>query len=96
MAYEENAQDRLVRERQQNAGYRGNNHLTPTYRLTVEGRDITSAIDARLLSRTLTEGRANQADQLDILLSDHDGQLAIPRKEAEISLELGWDGMGRS
>ncbi|WP_314973033.1 phage late control D family protein [Comamonas testosteroni] len=92
MAYEENAQDRLVRERQQNAGYRGNNHLAPTYRLTVEGRDITPAIDARLVSLTLTEGRANQADQLDIVLSDHDGQLAIPRKEAEISLELGWEG----
>ena len=45
-----------------------------------------------LLSLTLTEGRANQADQLDILLSDHDGQLAIPSKEAEISLELRWDG----
>ncbi len=67
-------------------------HPAPTYRLVVAGRDITPAIDARLISLTLTEGRANQADQLDIVLSDHDGQLAIPRKEAEIELQLGWVG----
>ena len=92
MAYQENAQEQLERERSANAGYRGNNHQTPTYRLTVEGKDITPAIDARLISLTLTEGRENQADQLDIVLSDHDGLLAIPRKEAEIELQLGWLG----
>ena len=55
MAYQENAEDQLVRERQANAGYRGGNHLTPTYRLTVAGRDITPAIDARLISLTAEE-----------------------------------------
>lgn len=59
MAYEENDQDQLVREREASTGYRGSNHQTPTYRLTVAGRDITPAIDARLISLTLTEGRAN-------------------------------------
>lgn len=68
-------------------------HPAPTYRLVVAGKDITPAVDARLVRLTLTEGRENQADQLDIVLSDHDGRLAIPRKEAEISLELGWEGV---
>lgn len=67
-------------------------HPSPTYQLVVAGKDITPAIDARLISLTLTEGRENQADQLDIVLSDHDGQLAIPRKEAEIDLQIGWLG----
>lgn len=67
-------------------------HLAPTYQLKVAGKDITPNVDARLESLTLTEGRENQADQLDLVLLDHDGQLAIPRKEAEIELQLGWSG----
>lgn len=67
-------------------------HPAPTYRLVVAGKDITPTIDARLESLTLTEGRENNADQLDLVLLDHDGQLALPAKEAEISLQLGWHG----
>lgn len=67
-------------------------HPAPTYRLTVDGRDITPKVDARLISLTLSEGRDNQADQLDIVLSDHDGLLQIPETEAEIALHLGWAG----
>ena len=92
MAYPENTQDQLLRERGQNAAYQSGNHQVPTYRLVVSGKDITPKVDARLISLTLTEGRENQADQLDMVLSDHDGQLSIPRKEAEIELQLGWLG----
>lgn len=67
-------------------------HPAPTYRLVVAGKDITPLIDARLERLTLTEGRENTADQLDLVLLDHDGKLALPAKEAEISLQLGWVG----
>lgn len=67
-------------------------HLQPTYLLTVAGKDITPFVDARLISLTLTEGRENTADQLDIELSDHDGLLELPRKEAEIEVKIGWLG----
>ena len=67
-------------------------HLAPDYRLEVEGKDISAAVQPRLISLTLTEGRANSADQLEIELDDADGQLAIPRKEAEIALAIGWKG----
>lgn len=67
-------------------------HRTPTYVLKVAGQDITPKVSPRLISLTLTEGRENTADQLDIELDDHDGQLAIPRKEAEIELHIGWLG----
>ena len=67
-------------------------HPAPTYRLVVAGKDITPAVDARLISLTLTEGRENTADQLDLELDDSDGQLALPSKEAEIELQLGWQG----
>ncbi|QXZ10265.1 phage late control D family protein [Comamonas sp. Y33R10-2] len=92
MANAETSEESLTRERSANASHRGGNHRIPTYRLVVAGKDITPTVDARLVSLTLTEGRENQADQLDIVLTDHDGQLALPRKEAEIELQLGWQG----
>ena len=67
-------------------------HLAPTYRLVVNGQDITPKFNNRLESLSLTEGRENQADQLDLVLLDHDGQVIIPPKEAEIALYIGWEG----
>lgn len=67
-------------------------HRTPAYHITVDGRDITPTVDARLVRMSITEGRANDADQLDLELTDHDGRLALPPKEATITVQLGWAG----
>lgn len=64
----------------------------PDYQLTVDGRDITAAVDARLISLELTEGRGDESDQLSITLDDSDASLAIPTKGARITLLLGWQG----
>lgn len=66
----------------------------PICRVVVDGRDITADITARLISIELTDNRGMEADQLDIALSDHDGLLAIPPREASIDLWLGWDDTG--
>lgn len=68
------------------------NHRTPTYRVVVDGRDITPTVNARLVSLRLEETRGDTADQLDLTLSDHDGQLGIPAKGVTIALSLGWVG----
>lgn len=65
---------------------------TPTYRITLQGRDITPTLDARLISLTLTECRGDKADQLDIALTDHDGALQLPGKGVELTLAIGWAG----
>ena len=67
-------------------------HPAPDYTLVVDGRDITARVDPRLISLTLTEARGEEADQLDLELSDHDGALAIPPKSAIIELAIGWAG----
>ncbi|MFS4552073.1 contractile injection system protein, VgrG/Pvc8 family [Comamonas resistens] len=67
-------------------------HPVPDYRLVVAGQDITARINPRLISLTLTEGREGAADSLELRLSDHDGQLAMPVKGATISLRMGWQG----
>lgn len=67
-------------------------HPAPQFVLTVDGQDITPKVNPRLISLGLTECREGEADQLDLSLSDHDGQLAIPSKGTLISLALGWQG----
>ncbi|WP_299307817.1 contractile injection system protein, VgrG/Pvc8 family [uncultured Croceicoccus sp.] len=76
------------------------------YRLTLEGRDLrhdapnvfaeilrerfAETISPRLISLTLTEKRGGEADQLDIVLHDHDGALELPKPGAVLALQLGW------
>ncbi|MDO9571165.1 MAG: contractile injection system protein, VgrG/Pvc8 family [Hydrogenophaga sp.] len=68
------------------------NHTTPAYRLVVDGKDITPTVRALLVGLSLTEARGDDADTLDLSLSDHDGALALPPKGAIITLALGWLG----
>jgi len=63
--------------------------VKPAFRLTVDGVNISDAVRPRLNSLTLTEKRGDEADQLEIVLSDTDGALAFPRPQAAISLALG-------
>lgn len=67
-------------------------HPAPDFHLVVDGRDITPAVDPRLISLTLNEARGGEADQLELEISDHDGDLAVPPKDARITLALGWAG----
>ncbi|SEA28563.1 contractile injection system protein, VgrG/Pvc8 family [Marinobacterium iners] len=64
----------------------------PSYRLQVNGNDITPQVSGRLVNLTLTDERGDKADQLDIVISDHDGRVPIPPSGAEIQVWIGWDG----
>ncbi|WP_421865171.1 phage late control D family protein [Motiliproteus sp.] len=63
-------------------------HSIPSYRLKVNGRNITPTLNGRLISLSLTDNGGNEADQLDITLDDHDGKLAIPPNGATLQLWL--------
>lgn len=67
-------------------------HSSPSYRLLLGTRDMTPVVDARLISLQLTECRSDEADRLDLCLTDHDGRLQIPSRGAELSLSIGWAG----
>ena len=64
----------------------------PAYAITVDGRDITRTVEARLIDLQLDEGRGDEADQLSLTLDDSDGLLALPPRGARITLQLGWMG----
>ncbi|MGF7190647.1 phage protein D [Robbsia andropogonis] len=62
------------------------------YRITFDGRDLSPIISPRLVSLSLTESRADEADTLDLVLDDSDNALAIPKRGVTIRLSLGWRG----
>lgn len=66
----------------------------PIWRLSLDGRDLADVVNPRLMSLSLTETRDDQADQLSLNLTDHDGLLEIPSRGAEIKLAIGWTTTG--
>lgn len=65
-------------------------YAAPRWRVTVDGQDVTGKVAPRLMSLSITECRSDQADQLDITLSDHDGLLELPRRGVAVRVFLGW------
>lgn len=65
------------------------NSKTPGFSITIEGKDVTTVLDARLVSLTLTDNRGFEADQLDLELDDSDGQIVLPRRGPLFSLRWG-------
>jgi hypothetical protein len=68
------------------------NSKSPAFSIVIEGKNVTTVLDKRLMSLTLTDNRGFEADQLDLELDDADGQIALPRRGAVIQLSLGWKG----
>ncbi len=62
----------------------------PDYRVTLDGNDMTDRIRPRLISLSISEKRGEEADQLDIVLDDTDGRLAIPPTGAVLHILIGW------
>jgi phage protein D len=73
----------------------------PDFRVTLDGTDLTGTlrqrvaqvdgqIRSRLISLSISEKRGESADQLDIVLDDSDGRLALPRTGAVLNVQLGW------
>jgi phage protein D len=62
----------------------------PAYRISLDGLTITDRISPRLISLTLTDKRGLEADELELVLSDHDGRLQIPPRNATLDVSIGW------
>lgn len=63
----------------------------PAFRVTLEGRDLTATIAPLLISLTITEKRGGEADQLELVIDDSAGTLAIPKEGARLQVALGWE-----
>ncbi|ESQ89980.1 late control protein D [Asticcacaulis sp. AC460] len=56
----------------------------------LDGVDLTPVMNPRVIAVTITEKRSEAADQLDIVLDDRDGAVAIPPKGAVLRVAMGW------
>jgi phage protein D len=66
----------------------------PGYRFTLDGQGITSRINGLLINLRITSQRGQEADQLDISLTDHDARLALPLHGALLNVVLDWQDEG--
>ncbi|UYU32470.1 phage late control D family protein [Siccibacter colletis] len=66
--------------------------LAPDFTLTLSGKDITRNVSERLISLTLTDNRAFDADTLTLEIDDSDGMVELPARGAVLALSLGWKG----
>lgn len=69
-------------------------YAVPMWRVVLDGKDLTERVKPRLLELTLTESRGGEADQLDLVIHDHDGSVALPRRGVELSVAIGWEDAG--
>lgn len=70
-------------------------HLpSPRWHITADDKPLSSAIDARVMSITVTDNRSDTADELEITLDDHDGALNLPKRGVNLHVWMGWaDGL---
>lgn len=66
--------------------------MTPDYRISIAGQQVSTQLRARLESLTLNDRRGMQADELTLTLTDDDGMLDIPRRGVEVVVAIGWKG----
>lgn len=72
----------------------------PDARVIVNGNDITPMLFGqvkrggrmrnRLISLSIAEKRGEEADQLDLVIDDSDGAVALPQDGATIAVSIGW------
>lgn len=71
------------------------NHRTPIFNVRVitkdkQEKDITQIVNDRLISLSIADNRGFEADMLELELSDHDGLLELPPRNATIQVAIGW------
>ena len=70
----------------------GQGYIEPeaAWSVMLDGKDLADKIAPRLISLSLSERRNESADELELMLHDHDGKLALPPLGAVLSVSLGW------
>lgn len=71
------------------------NHRTPIFNVRVitkdkQEKDITQIVNDRFISMSISDNRGFEADMLELELSDHDGLLELPPRNATIQVAIGW------
>ena len=71
-----------------------NNHRIPIYQITADNQPLNALINSRIISISITDNRSGEADELSLSLSDHDGQLQLPKRGVKLTCKLGFIDSG--
>lgn len=63
---------------------------TPLIRLTADNKPLNDEIMARIISLSVTDNKAKEADELSLTLDDHDGALELPKRGVVLQCWLGY------
>lgn len=66
--------------------------MIAAYSVSVDGKDITTAVNGRLISLTITDKPAMEADEVTLVIDNADGAVALPPVGATLSVAIGWKG----
>lgn len=70
--------------------------MTPDFLIEADGSDITPLVRDRLVSLRLVDEQGFEADRLVMTIDDRDSRVALPAREAELELRLGYRETGLS
>lgn len=70
------------------------NHSAPLCQVIVNGKEISTLINKKLIGLTITDANGLEADLLDLSLDDSQGDIDIPPRGASIQVLLGWPDTG--
>jgi len=65
---------------------------TPVCIITANNKPLNALISSRIISVTVTDNRANEADELSIVLDDFDGALELPKRGVKLNCKMGFLG----
>lgn len=65
---------------------------TPVCIITANNKPLNELISSRILSVQVTDNRANEADELSIVLDDSDGALELPKRGVKLNCKMGFLG----
>ncbi|MNG64294.1 phage late control protein GPD [compost metagenome] len=65
---------------------------TPVCIITANNQPLNALISSRIISVTVTDNRANEADELSIVLDDSDGALELPKRGVKLNCKMGYLG----
>ncbi len=70
------------------------NHSAPLCQVIVNGKEISTLVNKKLIGLTITDANGLEADMLDLSLDDSQGDIDIPPRGAIIQVLLGWPDTG--
>ena len=65
---------------------------TPICILTADNKPLNDQINSRILSVTVTDNRADEADELSMTIDDSDGILELPKRGVKLNCKMGFVG----